>query len=109
MAANVCNGLSFLLLSQLLCFRLLFLLLLQFKPFRRCFELGLIDDKEVARAALGEVRLGQYVLHTSDGTDLALFIDVFQLMHLVGFVDDTITFLKMDQLVRLLTVVKDVT
>ena len=62
----------------------------------------------MAGAPLGEIRLRQDVLHARDRAHFALLIDVLQLVHLVGFVDDAITFLKMDQFVRLLTVIEDV-
>ena len=108
MATDVRNCLGLLLLSQLFGLRLLLLLLLQFEALCCSFELSFINDKEVAGAALGEIRLRQDVLHTGDRAHLALLIDVLQLMHLIGLIDDTISFFKMNQFVRLLTVVEDI-
>jgi len=101
MAANVRHSLHFLLLGELFSF---LLFLLQLETFRCCLELGLVDNEKVTGAPLTEIRLRQDVLHTSDGTNFTFLIDVFQLVHFIRLINDPITLLEVDQLVRLLAV-----
>ena len=96
MTPNVCYCLHFALLSQL--FSLLFLLL-NFESFCGRLKLLLVHHKKVTGTSLTEVRLCQNVLHSSDRAYVSLLINVFELVHLVGFVDDTITFFEMNQLI----------
>ena len=62
----------------------------------------LVDDEEVTRSAFREVRLSQYVLHSSDRTGLSLIIDILQLMLIIWLVNYSITFLKVNQFIVLL-------
>ena len=73
MAANVGNSLQLFLLGQLFSF---LLLLLQLESFSCCFELLLVDNKEVTWSSFRKVGLSQDVLDTSDWTDITLFVDV---------------------------------
>ena len=80
------------------------LLLLELKTFGGSLELGLIHYKEVTRSSLRKVWLSEDVLDTSDGTNFTFLIDILELVHLVRLVDDTVTFLKVHQLVRFLPI-----
>ena len=73
MAPNVCHSLHFALLSQ---FFGLLLLLLQFEAFGRRFEFLLVHHEEVTWSTLGEVRLRQDVLDSSNRRYFTLVIDV---------------------------------
>jgi len=101
-APNVGNSLKLFLLGQLFSF---LLLLLQLESFSCCFKLLLVDNKEVTWASFRKVGLGQDVLDTGDWTDIALFVDVLQLMHLVWLVNNAVSLLKVDQFVSLLPLV----
>ena len=48
-------------------------------------------------STLGEVRLGQDVLYARDGRDVTLIVDIFQLVDLVGLVDDSVASLEVDE------------
>ena len=93
MAANVSNCLQLLLLGQL--FSLLFLLL-QLEAFGRSLKLSLVHYEEVARSSLGKVWLREDVLDAGDGADFAFLVDILELMHLIGLVDDAIALLKVN-------------
>ena len=60
----------------------------------------------MAGATLGKVGLRKDVLHTSDGTYLSLIVDVFELVHLVGLINNPIAFFKVNQLVFLAVLLK---
>ena len=64
MASNVGNSLLSALFGSFFCPRGL---LLSGEALLGCLELLLVDNEEVAGAALGEVRLRQDVLHARDG------------------------------------------
>ena len=98
MTANVGHGLELLLLGELLGLRLL---LLHFEALRRRLELLLVHHEEVAGAPLREVGLCEDVLHSRNRTDLALIVDVLELVHLVRLVNDPIALLEVDQFVIL--------
>ena len=93
MAANISNCLQLLLLGQL--FSLLFLLL-QLEAFGRSLKLSLVHYEEVARSPLGKVWLREDVLDAGDGADFAFLVDILELMHLIGLVDDAIALLKVN-------------
>lgn len=94
MAPDICDRLHLPLLGLLFSLRLIILLLLE--AFRRSFKLLLIDYKEVAWTSLREIWLGQDVLDTCDWANVSLLINIFQLVHLIGFINDSVTFLEMD-------------
>ena len=100
MTPYVRHGLHFALLRQ---FFSLLLLLLQFEALSGCLELLLVHNKEVTGAAFGEVGLSQNVLDAGDRRDLTLVVDILELVHLVGLVYDSISFLKMNKFVLLST------
>ena len=95
---DVRHGLHFALLGEL--FRLLFFLL-QFEALGCRFEFLLVHYEKVAGTALGKVWLGKNVLDTRDRRHFTFVIDIFELVHLVRFVNDPITLLKVDQFVLL--------
>ena len=104
-AANVRHRLQLLLLGEFLG---LLLFLLELEAFGGSLKLGFVDDEEVARASLRKVWLSEDVLHAGDGADLALFVDVLELVHLVWLVYDPVAFLEVHQLVCLRSI-EDVT
>ena len=59
----------------------------------------LIDDEEVAWTTFREVGLCQYVLDSSDRTDLSLIIHILQLVAIVRLVNYSISLLEVNQLV----------
>lgn len=61
----------------------------------------LVDDKKVTWSAFRKIRLRQDVLYSRDRTHFTLVIDVLQLMHLVGLINDPITLFKVNQFVLL--------
>lgn len=97
MAPNICNCLHLALFCLLLCLRLLVLLL--FKALCCGLELLFVDHEEVARPTLGKVRLCQDVLDTSDWAHITLFVNVFQLVHLIRLVNDPVPLFEMYELV----------
>ena len=100
MAPNVGNSLQLLLFGY---FFSLLLLLLEFEALRGRLKLLLVHDKEVAGPSLTKVRLRQNVLHTSDRADIALIVDILQLVSLIGLVDDSVSLFKVDQFACLLS------
>lgn len=84
------------------------LFLLELEAFGRSLKLGFVHDEEVAGASLRKVWLGEDVLDAGDGADLALLVDVLELVHFVWLVDDPVAFLEVHQLVCLRSI-EDVT
>ena len=107
MAANILHRLKFLLFSDLfrgLLWSLLFRL--QLEALRCSLELCLVHDEEVAGSTLGKVGLRKDVLHTSDGTYLSLIVDVFELVHFIGLINNPIALFKVNQLIFLAVLLK---
>ena len=78
--------------------------MLELKTFGSRLKLGLIHYEEVAWSSFRKVWLSEDILDTSDGTNFTFLIDVLELVHLVRLVNDTVTFLKVHQLVRFLPI-----
>ncbi len=102
MAPYVSHSLQLLLFGYL--FSLL-LFLLELETLRRSLKLLFVDDEEMAGASFREIRLGQDVLHTSDRAHITFVIDVLQLVSLIWLVDNSVTFLEVNQFASLVLVV----
>ena len=102
MAPNVCHSLLLLLSRELFSGlnSLLFLLLL-LEALSCSLEFLFVDNEEVARSALREVWLCQYVLNACNRCYFTLIIDILQLVHLIGLIYDSVTFFKVDHFVVL--------
>ena len=98
MTPDIRDSLHLALLRQLLS---LLLLLFQLEAFGGGLKLLLIHHEEVAGSALGKVGLSQDVLHAGDRRNFALVVDVLELVHLVGLIDDPVALLEVDELVFL--------
>jgi hypothetical protein len=61
------------------------------------FEFRLVYHEEVAGSALAEVGLRQDILHACDWADIALIVDVFELIDFVGLIDDPVASLEVDK------------
>ena len=79
---------------------------LQLKALGCSLELCLVHDEEVAGSALGKVGLGEDVLYTCDGTYLSLIVDVFELVHFIGLINNPIALFKVNQLIFLFVLLK---
>ena len=82
------------------------LLRLQLEALGFSLELCLVHDEEVAGSALGKVGLGEDVLYTCDGTYLSLIVDVLELVHFIGLINNPIALFKVNQLIFLAVLLK---
>ena len=108
MTANILHRLQLFLSSDLLRGQLGWSLLfrLQLEALGRRLELRLVHDEEVAGSALGEVWLREDVLNPGDRAYLSLVIDVLELVHLIGLINNPIALFKVNQLVFLAVLLK---
>lgn len=60
----------------------------------------------MAGTALGKVGLCEDILDPGDRTYLSLIVDVFELVHLVGLINNPIALFKVNQLVFLAVLLK---
>ena len=79
---------------------------LQLEALGCSLELCLVYDEEVARSALGKVGLGEDVLYTCYGTYLSLIVDVLELVHFIGLINNPIALFKVNQLIFLAVLLK---
>ena len=62
----------------------------------------------MAGTAFGKVGLREDVLDPGDGTYFSLVVDVLKLVHLVGLINNSIAFFKVNQLVFLAVLLKGI-
>ena len=107
MAANILHRLQLLLSSDFFWGLLRSLLFrLQLEALGCSLELCLVHDEEVAGSALGKVGLGEDVLYTCYGTYLSLIVDVLELVHFIGLINNPIALFKVNQLIFLAVLLK---